>query len=76
MPTFELIGTKEPHSLVAGNCIIHNDSFWKVIDNYKILGVPSTSKRLLIVMPAHLHDGNGVQAIELNVRTDAYLRTE
>ena len=71
MPTYELIDRKTPADIQPGDCIIDNDRFWRVVENYKILGYPAGGKRLLIVTTPR-GDNNGVKTIETEHRVDVY----
>lgn len=77
MPTFEYIEDRPPNKLVKDDMIMHDNAFWRVIENYQILGHPANGQRLVIITPHHLRPGSGVKALQLpEHRVPTYMRTD
>ena len=76
MPKFELIESKKPHELVTGDHIIMQDRFWRVEENYAVLGFPSN--RMLMLMPHQIITPRGFRFLEITTesRIEAYKKTE
>lgn len=56
MFSYEFLDDKSPVNLVPGNHIIHQDKFWRVVENYSVLGYPAQCRRMLMIVPeAHLN---------------------
>lgn len=77
MPSFELIDRKSPVNLVPGNHIIVNGDFWRVIENYRLLGHPEAGRRMLVIVHhTHLNPvGYKFHEIE-DHKIDAYNRKD
>lgn len=79
MPKFELIEDKRPHHLLTDDHIIYQDKFWRVIENYSILGYPEHMRRMLLIVPELMKDPvRGFKFLEITTesRIAAYRRTE
>lgn len=53
MPSFEFIADKQPHALKKDDMIMHEDRFWRVVENYNVLGYPAHTRRMLVILPHH-----------------------
>lgn len=77
MHNFEFIEDRPPHKLVKDDMIVHDDVFWRVIENYPILGYPSNGQRLIIIKPHQLNETAGVKALQLpEKRVPVYRKNE
>lgn len=79
MPKFELIENKKPHHLVTSDHIMHQDRFWRVIENYSVLGYPAQCRRMLMIVPEQFTEPiRGFKFLEITTesRIDAYRKTE
>lgn len=78
MPSYELIDRKSPVNLVPGNHIIHQDAFWRVIENYSVLGYPSHTRRMLMIVPQSHLEPRGFKFLEITTeqKIDAYVRKD
>lgn len=78
MPKFEFIENKKPHELVTDDHIMHEDRFWRVIENYSVLGYPPQCRRMLMILPHQLTNTRGFKFLEITTesRIDAYRKTQ
>lgn len=78
MPKFELIEDKKPHQLVADDHIMHQDRFWRVIENHSILGYPTHTRRMLMIVPEQRIVPQSFKFLEITseARIAAYRKTE
>jgi hypothetical protein len=78
MPNYELIDRKSPVNLVPGNHIIHQDRWWRVVENYNVLGYPRQCRRMLMIVPDHLNEPNAFVFLEITTehKIDAYNRKD
>lgn len=79
MPSFEFLDDKQPHKLDEGDMIMHQDRFWRVVKNYSILGYPTHTRRMLMILPHQFEPTkNGYKFLEITSesRIAAYRKTE
>lgn len=78
MPNFEFIDDKRPETLEAGEHIIHEDKFWRITANHSILGYPTHTRRMLMIVPHQFAEGRACKFLEIvrEGRIAAYRKTE
>lgn len=78
MPSYEFLDNKSPVNLVPGNHIMHQDAFWRVVENYRLLGYPAHCGRMLMIVPeAHINP-TGFKFLEITTehKIAAYTRKD
>ncbi len=78
MPSFEFIEEKRPHELIKDDHLMHNDRFWRVVENYNVLGYPPAARRMLMIVPEQMTSPRGYKFLEIDTehRIAAYRKTE
>lgn len=79
MPNFEYLEDKQSHHLEKDDMILHQDKFWRIVENYNVLGYPPHTRRMLVILPHQfeLTPYSGFKFLEIGEgRIPAYRKTE